>query len=307
MAINAPYFLDAANLTSATSVYLDAGLTNLAPDGFYREGTVVRQQSTGILLAADTCPSCATPCGTSIAGGGGSGIYLIDLDAGTDVGAIIVKFNPENIPDGIRVTYNGTVFNKLSSPVDGVHQSSNPGNFTIVGETGSDCGLTGNTTNIPAAVEYLFNGTTFVATGTTQSVTILPGDVSLGAPPGFCVMVIPKPTASPNVVNIETIGPCSVTGWNIIASCPAVLPTFPSSVVNLTASILCSESMPNTYYFAKVHTGTDTYVGLYDFVFTDANGQYPLSNGYYLTSNADITNKVLQVSNGIVIAITNCI
>ena len=59
MAINSTYYLDAADLTTATSVYLDAGLTNLAPDGFYREGTVVRQQSTGILLAADTCEECA--------------------------------------------------------------------------------------------------------------------------------------------------------------------------------------------------------------------------------------------------------
>ena len=309
MAINAPYFLDAANLTSATSVYLDSDLTYFAPDGFYKNGTVVRQQVSGVLLSVGACAACATPCGTSIAGDGGSGIYLIDLDTGTDVGAIIVKFNPESIPDGIRVVYNGTVFNKLSSPVDGVHQSSNAGNFTIVGETASDCGLTGNTTVLPTLTEYLYDSaiSDFTATGNTESVTILPGDVSLGTPPGFCVMVIPKPTVSPNIVNIEVVGPCPTTGWLITAECPAALPSFPSSNVNGSMSIPCSEPMPYTHYFAKVHTGTDTYVGLYDFVFSDANGQYPLANGWYLTSNADVTNKVIRVINGVVTAITNCI
>jgi hypothetical protein len=59
MAINATYYLDGANLSVATAVYLDAGLTYVAPDGFYRNGTVVRQQSTGILLDVDTCEECA--------------------------------------------------------------------------------------------------------------------------------------------------------------------------------------------------------------------------------------------------------
>lgn len=61
MAINATYYLDGANLSVATAVYLDAGLINVAPDGFYRNGTVVRQQSTGILLAPATCEDCAKP------------------------------------------------------------------------------------------------------------------------------------------------------------------------------------------------------------------------------------------------------
>lgn len=60
MAINATYYLDAANLSVATSVYLDSSLTYIAPDGFYRDGTVVRQQSTGILLAPETC-DCTKP------------------------------------------------------------------------------------------------------------------------------------------------------------------------------------------------------------------------------------------------------
>lgn len=59
MAINSTFYLDAADLTLATSVYLDSSLLNLAPDGFYSDGTISREQSSGILLTAETCTSCS--------------------------------------------------------------------------------------------------------------------------------------------------------------------------------------------------------------------------------------------------------
>lgn len=59
MAINLPFYLDAADLASAVSVYLDTDLLNIAPDGYYGDGTITRQQSSGILLTSETCPSCS--------------------------------------------------------------------------------------------------------------------------------------------------------------------------------------------------------------------------------------------------------
>lgn len=58
MAINSTFYLDAADLATATSVYLDSSLLYIAPDGFYRDGIIVREQSLGILLAQANCPSC---------------------------------------------------------------------------------------------------------------------------------------------------------------------------------------------------------------------------------------------------------
>ena len=58
MAINSQFFLNAANLSLATSVYIDSFLLNIAPDGFYSDGTISREQSGGVLLAATTCPAC---------------------------------------------------------------------------------------------------------------------------------------------------------------------------------------------------------------------------------------------------------
>lgn len=311
MAILGNYFLNGPSLNSSTTIYSDANLTIIAPDGFYSDGVISREQVSGILLPAETCGSCGTPCGESINASGNQGIYLLNLDAGntiSDVGAIIVKFNVFQIPDGIKAILDGNVYNKLSSPVDGHHQSTDPNGFTVVGRLSDDCGLTGNTSNFPTLQEFLYSGTSFVATGNTQNITINPGDVSLGlSSPGVCVMVIPKTTATPSLVNIQIVGPCSGTGFGISVDCPVLLPSFPGSVSRENAERACELIINQTYYFAKVHTALDTFVGLYDYVFMDAFGVTPLPNGFYLTSNVAAPNKVIQVQNGIIIAITSCL
>jgi len=314
MAINSTFYLDAADLTLATAVFLDLSLTLIAPDGFYGDGTITRQQSGGILLTAEACATCGTPCGTSISGSGGTGVYTINLDVGsTETGAIVVSMDPSGVPDGMRITYDGVVYNKLSSPNWGVRQSSNPGHYTIVGSIGatSGCGSwypSGGTITQPI---FLYNPATtvFDATGTNQTNTITTDDffVESGLA-GNCVMVIPKLSATPSALLIEIIGPCSGTGWSFSAACPVALPSFFASSIQPTSSIPCTTTInPTPLYFAKVHTAADTFVGLYDYVFIDANGQFPIANGYYLINNVAVPNKVIQVANGVVVAITNCI
>ena len=306
----ANYFLDGTNLSDSTSVYTDAGLTTCAPDGFYSNGTIVREQVGCELLPAQICPTCPTPtepCGGNINASGNQGIYLLNVDTGdtpTDVGAIIVRFDPYGVPDGVRATYNGVVFNKLSSPVDGYHGSTNPNNPTFIGNTGQDCGISGSSYTLD---EYQYSGGSFVATGNTQNITVDAGDVSLGNSPGDCVMVIPKTLPTPSDIALEFIGPCSGTIFNISVSCPILLPSFQSSTVQPTSSVGCSEPLTETYYFAKVHTAVDTFVGLYDYVFVDEYGATPLANGFYLISNVAAPNKVIEVVNGIVVAFTDCV
>ena len=203
MATSSSYYLNAPSLGSATAIFTDNALSICAPDGFYSNGSIVREQVGCVLLPQQTCPACATPCGETINASGAQGVYLIDLETGTtggDIGAIVIRFDPYDIPDGIRATLGANVYNKLTSSVDGLHQSSTSGNFTYVGATGDDCGISGTT--YPALTEFSYDGTTFVATGNTQSITVNAGDVSLGASaPGNCLMVIPKLTPSPSIIN----------------------------------------------------------------------------------------------------------
>lgn len=315
MAINAPFFLDSADLATATAVYLDLSLTNKAPDGFYGEGTITRQQSAGILLAAEDCATCGTPCGGSISGSGNQGIYLLNLDTGStpsSVGAIVVRFDPFGFPDGVRAVYDGNTYNTLSSPIDGFHKSSNPLGFTIIGnvsETGSCSSSWYPSGGNILLNEYLYSGSSFAPTGNSQTIAIASGDITLSSGrPGVCVMVIPKVNASPNIVNFEFLGPCGSTAFDIVnISCPALLPPFQSSTVQPTSAIPCGTALTQIYYFVRVHTAVDSYVGLYDYVFQDDYGQFPLANGFYLINNVASPNKVIEVQNGIVIAITNCI
>ena len=309
MAISSTYYLNAPSLGSATAVFSNAALTTLAADGFYSDGVISREQVSGVLLPQQTCPSCTTPCGETINASGSLGIYLLDLETGTavgDVGAVIVRFNPYGVPDGIRGTLGANVYNKLVSSVDGLHQSSNAGSPTYVGETAGDCGISGTT--YPALTEFTYNGTEFIATGDTQSVTVAPGDVSLGASaPGNCLMVIPKLTPSPSIINFEVVGPCSGTAWQMSVDCPVLLTGFSSSVSAVSAAAACGLSETTTYYNASLADTPGT-VGLYDLVFADAYGNTPLTAGYYRASGS-ITggNDWFQVSSaGVVIALGTC-
>ena len=309
MAISSTYYLNAPSLGSATAVFSNAALTTLAADGFYSDGVISREQVSGVLLPQQTCPSCATPCGETINASGGQGIYLLNLETGStvgDVGAVIVRFDPYGVPDGIRGTLGATVYNKLTSLVDGLHQSSNAGALTYIGQTGADCGISGTT--YPALIEYLYNGTSFVATGDTQSVTVAPGDVSLGSSaPGSTMMVIPKLTASPSIINFEVVGPCSGTAWQMSVACPELLTGFSSSVSAVSSVAACALSETTTYYNASLADTPGT-VGLYDLVFADAYGATPLAAGYYRASGS-ITggNDWFQVSSaGVVVALGTC-
>jgi hypothetical protein len=310
MATSSSYYLNAPSLGSATAVFTDAALSVCAANGFYSDGIIVREQVDCVLLPQETCSACATPCGTTINASGGQGIYLLDLETGTtvsDVGAIIVRFEPYGVPDGIRATLGANVYNKLTSPVDGLHQSSNAGALTFVGQISADCGISGTT--YPTLAEFEYNGTAFVATGDTQSVTVAAGDVSLGASaPGNTMMVIPKLTPSPSIINFEVVGPCSGTAWQMSVACPVLLTGFSSSVMAATSTAACELAETTTYYNASLANTPGT-VGLYDFVFADAYGNSPLSAGfYYAAGSIAESNEWFEVdASGVVIDLGVCV
>jgi len=61
MATSSNYFIDSTTFITATAVFINTELSLLAPDDFYSFGTTVRQQSGGILLTPQACPSCPIP------------------------------------------------------------------------------------------------------------------------------------------------------------------------------------------------------------------------------------------------------
>jgi hypothetical protein len=52
------FYVNGVSLGSATAVFLDPNLTVCAPNGYYSDGTIVRQQVDCVLLPQQTCPNC---------------------------------------------------------------------------------------------------------------------------------------------------------------------------------------------------------------------------------------------------------
>jgi hypothetical protein len=309
----ATIYIDGSTLNNATACFTDADLTICAPAGFYSDGVTSRQQVVSggncYLLPASTCGTCAEPCGESINGSGDQGVYLLDLDTGgtaTDVGAIIVTFDPRSIPDGVKAVFNGTVYNKLSSPTYGLLQSTNPGSPTFIGRTSSQSFCSGNTLvgTYPSLNEFNYVGGStndFVATGNQQSITIAAGDSQLTAnAPGNCVMVIPKPNPSPTIVNLTMIGPCGDTIFDIGVACPVELTGFSSNPNSgLTQIDACDDAAFTTWYHVPVNASSTagTSINQTDYIFQDKNGQNAVADGWYRANGTTI-----EVTSGIVTA-----
>jgi hypothetical protein len=118
-------------------------------------------------------------------------------------------------------------------------------------------------------------------------------------------MVIPKTTALPSVLDIQLIGICGDTIFDIDITCPAAMPSFASSTGNGDSASACSATISPTYYVAHV-TGSGGVLGLHDLVFSDPNGQFKLGSGYYKTTAAGSNNWYQVNFNGVIIAFGTC-
>tara|TARA_B110000967_G_C18892989_1_gene568620 strand:+ start:1334 stop:2248 length:915 start_codon:yes stop_codon:yes gene_type:complete len=301
------YYINGTTLSNSTAVFTDAALTTCAPDGFYSDGSgISRNQDTCVLGPIQNCPECLTGCDTgSIVANSGQGTFLLDLDLGdtaSDVGAVIIKFTPASVPDGIRATYNGASYNKLSSDVDGLHEGSVSGGYTYVGNSGASCVPVAGTTYSGLAI-YRYNGSSFADTGTTQDVAVQAGELSFSATtPGNLYMVIPKIASTPKTLNIEMAGVCAGTVFAVEVSCPQLLPGYVSSSSPSVNSVDACGIVPDTNYYSAQVAGSPGVPEIFDFVFSDAYGQYPLGDGFFNTTGA----LWIEVSNGIVINKAAC-
>ena len=306
-----PYFLDGTTLSDSTAVFMNSGLTISAPDGYYSDGVIIRQQVSGLFLPQFTCPACGLGCGEGLTTIGEEGAYYIDIDTGTlptDVGAIVIRFATGSIPDGIQATYNGQVYNELSSPFYG-YLAAPPGLTTWIGKSQFDCGLvSGSPHNVNV---FQFDGTSFVPTGTTEGITILPSQLQLTADPPdnnpgdlWPVMVIPKTSPTPSVVSLKISAVCGTTGFLLDITCPKKIKGINASVRYDNTTGICLAPLTSKLYPVRVN-GVSPYLGLYDWIFLDEYGENKAVDGYYRTNNLTGSNDTIQVQNGVVIAITN--
>jgi hypothetical protein len=302
------YYLDGTSLSDSTAVFTDAELTVCATDGVYSNGVISRQLQNCILLPQQVCASCIpTPiaCGAGVnPPSGNQGLYNLTFDAGdtvSDVGAIVIYFNPQSVPDGIRVLYDSVYYNSVSSPTSGRIQSTSgvADAFTLLGNSNACVPALPNTTSY----NYFdgFTGSSWnTGTPTPQSITLNAGDDQYGGASEYSTLVIPKTSATPSDVSVQVLGPCSGTAWTVEVDCPITLPSFTASA-NIGSSINCTAASV-TYYFAKHRGAVNTIPVLTSWVFSDSNGATVLTDGNYVMAD----NNVITIVSGVVTAIVVC-
>lgn len=302
------YFLNGTSLADSTAIYDNSGLTELAPDGWYSNGVIIRQQVSGVLQPAQLCPSCATPCDGATGSASGDGVYKMTIDVGSSVGAIIVYFTPTDAPSGLKAEFDGVTYNSVSSQNAGWLGTVPAGMPIFLGNSSnqSSCPSSSIIGGPFTLAEYVWDGSSFVATGPTENVTVIaPQDRTTAISPNVCVMVIPKPNATPSTIEVTSYGVCTQSDFTMTVSCPAILKKFKGSQMVESVEdpgIICARPVDQNYYVVGV-TGTYPYIGLHDFVFLDFYGINALPDGYYKTNSLTSPFDVIQVANGVVINI----
>lgn len=300
------YYIDGPTLATATAVYTDADLENPASDGWYSDGSISRQQSGGLLTFTQTCPACTVDCGSGLSGATGVGIYSINVDVSASVGCFILYVDPDNIPDGVRASYDGTFYNDLTSPTYGHLASGTAGNFTYIGRNSDDCsiGSTLDAGGYSDQARYSFNGTTFDLDDNDGTVTGASGDVQLTvAGPGYCTLFIPILNSAPPNVLVEIFGVCTLATANFEVVCPALLTGVDTSEQGAPS---CSSDFPNTYYNVPNRGGTAGEPALNEFFVADAYGDNLVPAGNYTINPSSGKKDIVVSSNGIITSITAC-
>jgi len=297
------YYLNGPTLSLATSVFLDSGMTLCAPDGFYSDGTVSREQVGCVLLPAVECPTCGDQCGESIVDlVSNNGVYYVDFDSGTaEAGVIVINLDVDLSVCGIKVDYNGSTYNELSSPIHGYLCGTAGTSYTYIGGVSYDCGIEGTPYTLD---EYEYVSPSYNPLGTTIGVTPQPSELALTASdPGLCVMVIPKGNTTPSSVAVTVVGPCPGSVGRLSVSCPIKIPSFIGSdrAITVFPEVFCQLPTSTTYYVVPVN-GDGITLGLYDWVFSDKYASIKLEDGYYKSTSVPSPYDTFQVQNGVIIA-----
>ena len=306
MATIGNYFLNGPNLATATGIFTDAAMTTCAPDGWYSQGSVVRELDNCTLLPRAQCPSCATLCGSTVIDGLASfGLYSIPVEVGTTTGAIKVTFDPKLKVQGIRVIYNSAVFNEFSSEVDGYHTTTQSNGITYMGNSTTTPTLP---LNVLTTEKDYYDG---AFTSNDSPINILVTEVSAtsGQSPDECVAYIPKPLSGPLTLEVQVsqvIAPQSTPSWNLTVACPRLLTSKACTDVNPSGGCSTTAPLDNSIFLGSV-SGTNSVPAVNDWAFGDAYAETRKAAGDYVLENKVGDQYLITVSaNGVITTVTAC-
>lgn len=303
-----PYYLDGPTLAQATAIYTDTALTICADDGVYSDGSITRVLTGCVLGPAVPCPSCGEKCNSELNFyDNEAGVFRSTIAVGNDpgdIGAIIIRFDPTNYPQGFKAVYDGITYNSFSSPFYG-YLTAPTGLPIYLGDQDKNCGITTTSFLLDNYNWNIFTNA-YETDGTNSFISVLPSQVNLTVnPPGTCVMVIPKVNYTPSSLDITIEAPCDAQ-FGLYVSCPTTLFPTKTSQVAITPTNVCELKDNLTYYNYPVN-GTGTTLGLFDWVFLDPYGESVVTDGYYYAPTMlPGTYDWFLAQNGVVIQMGEC-
>jgi len=283
------YYINAEDFSDATSIFTDAAMTTVAPDGTYQFNGVHRTMSNSILGSPFFCGTCCANC---------SGTYIypippaknVDHTICSNIGsstrtAIVVsfKFTGTNLgyPLGLAATFDSQFYNGVSSNRFGYLPDLYVGNNNVVSPA-----------DLAAESPYELSGfswqpltSTFVPSQDfTRAISTADYNVTFGNP-DQCYLLIPKMSTS-DTVSVQVFSPVVTInstggGCNVTVPCPAPLEQLSVSGTRSSVFDACSApSRDNTAYIMRVNS-TSGSPRMFDRVFVDSAGVTPLAEGYY--------------------------
>ena len=288
------YYINAEDFSDATSIFTDAAMTNIAPDGTYQYNGVHRTMSNEILGSPFFCGTCCANC---------SGTYIYPIPPAKDryhticsnIGngtgsAIVVKFKftsstPQYLgyPIGLAANFDGQYYDGVSSNRFGYLPELMVGNTNAI--LPSD--LYGTYDLDGYAWQPLTSA--FVQTQNVQMI-VIPSIFNLtGNNPDECYMLIPK-TSVTSTVDINVYSPHRRVdqgggGCDITIPCPVALPSMRLSQNTASVALACPESVTERGYIMRVNSLSGN-PSVYDRIFTTPSGSINMSGGYYSVINS---------------------
>lgn len=317
------YYINAQDFSNATSIFTDADMTNIAPDGTYQFNGVYRTMSSGDLGSPFFCATCCAGCSATytypIPSAKNQKFTVCSSIGVTTNTAIVVKFkytssNSQDLgfPLGLQATYNSQEYQGITSNRFGYLPELYIGSTNVV--PSSDLAGTYSLDGL----SWLPMTSSFVDAA-DETVTIAQSDMSsIIGNPDECYMLIPK-TATVDTVDVEVFSPrptnvlpsSSGGGCDITIPCPVGLAKITTSTTQATKILACGESLDEIAYIMRVNSSSGL-PRIFDRVFSDPAGLTPLAEGYYMLSNtysgAASTKAWMHVvgSNGVVQAVGTC-
>jgi len=314
------FYLDSSNLSSATSVYADEGLTTLAPNQFYSQlvngNNIVRQQSAGVLLPATSCASCDRKCtdpdpvpAPTTPALSPRQVYDITYDLASGVGVVPIRFTPGG-GTGIFATYNNAVTSDSSAT--NLLNTQNPAHSYFEGPYYGDDSVCNPPTGINILPLYNWDeiNEDFDNSSSTVPINIQASaltSLTTGAA-GSYVLYVSKTSATPSTMDLRIVSACStgVPNWSVDVDCPRILTGFASSAKASTEVDICNSIINSTLYNLPV-TNPNAFgiPAVRDWVFKDNLGEDVADDGYYKLSGGSIGCTYIRVVNGVIASKTN--